>query len=389
MELSGSQQQKLHKALLNAFPSRSELERLAAFELDVSLNHITGAGDLAGAIFDLIRWAGAQDRMPGLLAGAVRANPGNAYLRQVAEELRPLLVSPAHGATPMYQLMPQARPDIQAGDSPDSPAESHMQMDFVIVVALEEERDALLAHLPGAHPADPSSEDVRFFYVAEVPAYPANHAAPPYRVAILTLLNMGRIEAATATGDAIRRCKPHNILLVGIAGGVAYNGVALGDVLVSDQVVDYELQKITAAGPSIRYSVHRADPRMLGAAQNVRPDMWQDAVLVPRPVIGVPHRFIGPVATGDKVVAAEELLAALRADWPKLIGVEMEAGGAASAAYQAATRPGFLMVRGVSDLADSAKDDATVLSWRRYACDVAAAYILALLGSGPLPATGP
>ena len=41
---------------------------------------------------------------------------------------------------------------------------------------------------------------------------------------------------------------------------------------------------------------------------------------------------------------------------PSLIGVEMEAGGVASAAFQAASRPGFFMVRGVSDVADPDKD---------------------------------
>jgi NB-ARC domain/APAF-1 helical domain len=86
------------------------------------------------------------------------------------------------------------------------------------------------------------------------------------------------------------------------------------------------------------------------------------------------------VATGDKVVAIKDVLEQYRSDWPKLIGIEMEAGGLASAAFQSPWRPGFLMIRGTSDLADEHKED----SWRQYACHAAAAYAVGLLQSGPV-----
>jgi nucleoside phosphorylase len=63
----------------------------------------------------------------------------------------------------------------------------------------------------------------------------------------------------------------------------------------------------------------------------------------------------------------------------------MEAGGAAAAAFQAASRPGFFMVRAVSDLADADKDNPKVLRWRNYACDMAAAFAAALIRSLPVP----
>jgi nucleoside phosphorylase len=91
------------------------------------------------------------------------------------------------------------------------------------------------------------------------------------------------------------------------------------------------------------------------------------------------------ICTGNKVIA-NGLLEGYRHVWARLVGVEMEAGGAVKAAFQAASAPGFFMVRGVSDLADPAKDDARTESWRAYACDVAAAYMLGLLKSGLIPA---
>jgi nucleoside phosphorylase len=259
------------------------------------------------------------------------------------------------------------------------------RIDFIILTALEEERDAVLAKLPSHQKLSPTDDDIRVYFSAIVPARFPDGSSRDYRVVVLSLLNMGRVEAATATADAIRRWSPRYVLLVGIAGGIAANGAALGDVLVSDQIVDYELQKLTPDGPKVRYSVHRADPRLVSAAQNFLDNQWVRSVRAKRPLRGRPKRQVGLIATGDKVQAFKDVLDAYRQDWPKLIGVEMEAGGAASAAFQAPSSPGFFMVRGVSDLADEAKDTSSVQRWRSYACDVAAAYAISLLTSGPIP----
>ncbi len=95
---------------------------------------------------------------------------------------------------------------------------------------------------------------------------------------------------------------------------------------------------------------------------------------------------IGPVCTGNKVIADDSLADQLREVWVKLIGVEMEAGGVANAVAQSAHRPGFFMIRGVSDLADADKDSDEVKRWRPYACEIAAAWTLEWLKSGPVTA---
>ncbi len=259
-------------------------------------------------------------------------------------------------------------------------------VDFVIVTALEEELDAVLRQLPSYWKLPPSAADVRVYFGADLPVTFSDGTAGAYSAVVVTLLNMGRFEAATAVGDAVRRWRPRYVVLVGIAGGFSEEDVALGDLLISDQVVDYELQKITEEGPKVRYRVHAADPRLLGAAQSYQGDGWYERVSAPRPADGRPRRVIGPIATGDKVVAFGKLLDRYQAHWPKLIGVEMEAGGAASACFQAAQAPGIFMIRSVSDLADADKDSDEVRRWRAYACEVAAAYAVALLESGPVVA---
>jgi nucleoside phosphorylase len=205
---------------------------------------------------------------------------------------------------------------------------------------------------------------------------------------VLPLAGMGHTQAASACGDAIRRFAPRYVLLVGIAGGIARNDVSLGDLLLSDQVADFELAKVTSEGPSVRWQVYQGDQRLLIAAQNHPGGDFADTAAT-RPQPGRPRVHIGPVCTGNKVVADDGLADQLRDVWVKLIGVEMEAGGVANAVAQSARRPGFFMIRGVSDLADADKDSDEVKRWRPYACQIAAAWTIELLKSGPIPASAP
>lgn len=252
--------------------------------------------------------------------------------------------------------------------------------DFVIITALQEELKSLLAKLPSYQQLPPADEDVHVYYQADLPVTFSDGTTGAYRLVLMSLLGMGRVQAANATNDAMRRWDPRYVLLVGIAGGIAEVGVQRGDVLISDQIADYELQKLTEGGNQIRWVVHPVAPRLLEATKHLRGN-WRRQIRKRRPQPGRPQCFIGPVATGDKVVAIKEVLELLRSDWPKLIGIEMEAGGAASATFQSARQPGFLMIRGVSDLADENKDD----NWRQYACHAAAAFAITLLQNGPVP----
>jgi nucleoside phosphorylase len=259
-----------------------------------------------------------------------------------------------------------------------------MQADFVIITALEEERDAVLEKLPNHRQLPPDEQDVRVYYHARLPTS-ARHSSTSYDVILMTLPGMGRVEATNATKDAINKWHPRYVILVGIAGGVAERGVAVGDVLVSDHVVDYELQKLRDDGPEVRWQVHRTDPRLMNQAKALPSSAWLGLITKQRPQADrSPARHVGPIATGDKVVAVSRLLGSYLKYWPNLVGVEMEAGGVASACFQSANPPGFFMVRGVSDLADEDKNQEDVKAWRPYACDVAAAYAIALLRAGPV-----
>jgi|GEM_PF-5146141 len=264
----------------------------------------------------------------------------------------------------------------------DKPVKKPRRLDFLLVTALPEERDALLARLPGFSRVPPRRDDVHVYFSADVPTA---DGAGVYRLVVMPLLGMGRVNAATATTEAIKRWRPRHVVVVGIAGGIAARNVALGDLLISEQVVDYELQKMTAAGIEVRWSVHKASRRLYAAALNVLGDAWTERITIKKPNAGPPRIHVGPIASGDKVVAVQSVLDEYRNVWPALIGVEMEAAGVASACFSAATQPEFFMVRGVSDLADEAKNTAATENLRAYACDVAASYVVELIRNRPIP----
>ena len=250
------------------------------------------------------------------------------------------------------------------------------------MTALPEERDALLGQLPDYARVPPQRDDIYVYFSADVAT---TDGAGHYRTMVMPLLGMGRVNAATATAEAVKRWRPRHVILVGIAGGIGARNVGLGDLLISEQVVDYELQKITATGIEVRWSVHKASRRLYAAALNVIGDAWTKRIAVKKPNEGLPRIHVGPIASGDKVVAVQSVLDEYRNVWPALVGVEMEAAGVASACFASAAQPEFFMVRGVSDLADEMKNAPVTESFRRYACDVAAAYVVELIRNRPVP----
>lgn len=309
-------------------------------------------------------------------------------LRELQAELDELVSSSHEVYMPQSVNDPQRIPPEKLSST--SPLDTQttflsdvLPIDFVIVTALEEERDAVLAKLPGYQKLVPFEDDVRVYFLSDLPVTFSDGSLGYYRIILMPLLSMGRVQATIATADAIRRWSPRYVLLVGIAGGIATK-IKLGDILVSDQIVDYEVQKLTATGPQIRWETYRADPRLLNAARNFSYERWQELIAVKRPGRGISERHIGPIASGDKVIAFGDVLSQYLDKWPRLMGVEMEAAGVATASFQAARPPGFFMVRGISDLADEKKNSSRVKKWRSYACDIAASYTIALLKSGPV-----
>ena len=151
------------------------------------------------------------------------------------------------------------------------------RVDFVLVTALVEEQDAVLSKLPGYRKLPPTRENIRTYFQADLPVTFPDNSTGSYRVIVVCLLGMGRVQAVIATADAIQRWHPRDVILVGIAGGLATRNIQVGDILISDQVVDYELQKLTPEGSEIRWEVQRADARLLNACMTFRNEGWKES----------------------------------------------------------------------------------------------------------------
>ncbi len=107
--------------------------------------------------------------------------------------------------------------------------------DIAIVAALDKELDALL-RLGGPWARHQDTSSIRTYYTATTRS--------GLSVVAARASGMGQINAALLTRDVMALFRPRKIFLVGIAGGVGKE-VSLGDIVISEQVVDYELGKIT------------------------------------------------------------------------------------------------------------------------------------------------
>ena len=256
-------------------------------------------------------------------------------------------------------------------------------VDFLIVTALQVERDAVLRLLGDVEQV--VLEDLPTYYRATIPA-PSQGGT--YEVVVTMLNDMGNVEATQHATRVIQALAPDYVLMVGIAGGVR-GKVKLGDVIVGKQVLYYELSKVTPDGYDARPTSYLADPTLLDRVQNYNDLSWRDFIQTARPprrgkkatTIEQSDVVFGVLATGEKVVGDTTFVNQLRRLHSKILGVEMEAFGVAVAAANTRDRPRFLAIRGVCDYADHTKND----HWHRYAAESAAAFTIGFLRYGPVP----
>jgi nucleoside phosphorylase/xanthosine utilization system XapX-like protein len=242
-------------------------------------------------------------------------------------------------------------------------------VDVAIVTALPMELQALLRHGGSWSMISPSEDSPRTFHIC--------HTESGLSVLATCALGMGQLNAALATKDIIQKWRPKKVVLVGIAGGLR-SDVQLGDVVVSEQIVDYELGKITTEGLEPRWSVYRSDPILLDRLRNFQSSEWVNGIAIPRPDerVGVRPRIIHDVVlSGNKVIADERAAGALASVWKRAAAIEMEGAGIAAALHQIKDAPPFIVIKGICDKADSKKGD----EWQQYAAEAAAAFAMSFV----------
>lgn len=83
---TGQQLHTLHDALLDAFPTLSDLQKLVRFGLNENIQSIAGTGNLSQVVFELLQWMRARGRLAELIEKALEDNPGNPQLNAWVQE---------------------------------------------------------------------------------------------------------------------------------------------------------------------------------------------------------------------------------------------------------------------------------------------------------------
>jgi hypothetical protein len=87
VRLPGAEMQRLHSALLDAFPARSDLEMMLHFRLDRRLDTLSFAQTMSATVYEVLKHAEAEGWLAQLIAAARDSNPTNASLIAVAQSV--------------------------------------------------------------------------------------------------------------------------------------------------------------------------------------------------------------------------------------------------------------------------------------------------------------
>jgi adenosylhomocysteine nucleosidase len=170
-----------------------------------------------------------------------------------------------------------------------------------------------------------------------------------------------------------RQFAPAVIVMLGIAGGI-HRDLHIGDVVIGDEVVYYDLRKKMSEGGVRRGTSHPVP----AIARNMINAFLTEAG-DPAVVMGDdgPFRvFAGPIGSGESVVAAGDspVRAFLTGFNDRTLALEMESGGAAQAHFETAgLNPrvhAWFPIRGISDLASAGKNDDHQVVAARHAAAV-------------------
>ena len=189
----------------------------------------------------------------------------------------------------------------------------------------------------------------------------------PLRVAALQTHSPGQRSVMSALGHLHRRFAPRRWVLLGIGGGLDPVDARIGNVIVSTRVVYYDQRKITE-GEVVHYrGEEREAPAEIVHAVNAyftdhgspAPIRGQAAGYETEPYSVLP----GLIGSGEAVIAARDsgVRGYLKHYNDKILAVDMESGGLSQYWQENSvgetSNPSWVVVRGISDNADQAKND--------------------------------
>jgi nucleoside phosphorylase len=268
-------------------------------------------------------------------------------------------------------------------------------VDLVILTVLPEEYQAVQKRLSNPQLVRPTESypDLYAWTRGEISSATGTES----RSAVVGMTGQaGNVAAALAASEAITRWRPRYFFFVGIAGGFELDGLQKGDVVIAEVIHGYEYGKVEKEFLPRDQWTFTADQGLINNAMRfaVSSDGWKEKLQVERPAMPgiLPKVIKGQIASGEKVVddPTNEFFVQIQKKWPKLLAVEMEGAGAASAIEQARSRGlliRFLMIRGISDMPTANTGNLNRGTrerdaWKTYAANAAAAFTLSFIAEG-------
>lgn len=269
------------------------------------------------------------------------------------------------------------------------------QADVIILTALKEEYDAVLEVSTGARPGSTWETERRDNgQTVSFRSFQGTQGGE-LRVAVLWAPAMGGPAAVGAIAPLVEAYKPRCLAMCGVCAG-RKGAVELGDVIVADVLWDYDQGKaertVTDSGDTVERVLGRRLSYLLKARWRRRaaepfspPDAGPWLKLRPRASQDQPEKpfrvHVGPLATGTKVQRGPGIFERLVQEDYKVLGLEMEA--AALAAFAHEHELPHLVMKGVMDFANSAKNDLFKAFAARASAECLVAFLREVLPSGP------
>jgi len=255
-------------------------------------------------------------------------------------------------------------------------------IDFLIVTALDFERDAVIEQI-GNFETIQIDDEIPTYYQTEIHL---PNKIETYKVTLVVLLGVGNVQAGVLSEKIIEKLHPKHVIMFGIAGGILKNEVKIGDIVVGTSIGYYEKGKFFSKKLQVRIEGALSDALLIDRLKNFKDNNWIDEISIKPPENPYnPNIHFGLIASGEKVVASKRFIKRLLKYFPKMLAVEMESWGVLIAAWMSKPLPRFIPVRGISDNADKLKGD----KWQKLAAHTAALYLKHFLQSQPvIPSMG-
>lgn len=157
---------------------------------------------------------------------------------------------------------------------------------------------------------------------------------------VLLKSGIGKVNVALSTTLLLSQFKPEYVINIGSAGGFDPD-LNVGDVVISDQVVHHDVD-VTAFG------------YVMGQVPNMPATFSADAKLIEQAKAALNsvtqvQAKVGLIGTGDSFMSDPVRVESVRATFPSLVAVEMEAAAVAQVCFKFGVP--FVVVRSLSDIA--------------------------------------